>query len=135
MYATSSVTSGSTCATKVSCSSGGRTVVVGTAGSTVVVGAAVVVGGDVVDVGVEAAFDAYVARDDRPQPSHLFSSTEALYAAADGQGVAPRQMFRYRADDSFPPSAREIEGMASDDRTQENSSQTWSGFDRQNEMA
>ena len=31
--------------------------------------------------------------------------------------------------------AREIEGMASHDRTQENSSQTWSGFDRQNEMA
>ncbi|MEM9035007.1 MAG: DUF3048 domain-containing protein [Actinomycetota bacterium] len=69
---------------------------------------------NVVDVGVEAAFDAYEARDDRPQPSHLFSSTEALYAAADGQGVAPRQMFRYRADDSFPPSAREIEGITID---------------------
>lgn len=69
---------------------------------------------NVVDVGVEAAFDAYVARDDRPQPSHLFSTTEALYAAADGQGVAPRQMFRYRTDETLPPSAREIDGITID---------------------
>lgn len=30
--------------------------------------------------------------------------------------------------------ARELDGMASDDSTQENASQTWSGFDRQNQV-
>ena len=29
---------------------------------------------------------------------------------------------------------RKVEGMASHDRTQENASQTWSGFDRQNQV-
>ncbi|MEO1064784.1 MAG: DUF3048 domain-containing protein [Actinomycetota bacterium] len=69
---------------------------------------------NVIDVGVEVAFDAYETRDDRDAPSNLFSSTEALYAAADGQGQPPRQMFRYRADESFPPSARPIDGISID---------------------
>ena len=69
---------------------------------------------NVIDVGVEVAFDAYETRDDRDAPSNLFSSTEALYAAADGQGQPPRQMFRYRADSSVPPSARPIDGITID---------------------
>lgn len=69
---------------------------------------------NVIDVGVEVAFDAYETRDDRDPPSNLFSSTEALYAAADGEGQPPRQMFRYRTDDTLPPSARPIDGITID---------------------
>lgn len=69
---------------------------------------------NVIDVGVEAAFDAYETRDDREAPSNLFSSTESLYAAAEGQGQPPRQMFRYRADATVPPSARPIDGITID---------------------
>ena len=44
---------------------------------------------NVVDVGFEAAFEAYTEDPDRSPPSHLFSSSEALYDAADGAGAAP----------------------------------------------
>ena len=69
---------------------------------------------NVIDVGVEVAFDAYETRSDRDAPSNLFSSTEALYAAADGEGQPPRQMFRYRSDATVPPSARPIDGITID---------------------
>ncbi len=71
---------------------------------------------NVIDVGIEAAFGAYESRDDeRPRPSHLFSSTSALYDAGDGRGEPPRELWRFAEPGAaLASSARPITGVALD---------------------
>ena len=67
---------------------------------------------DIVDVGVDAALGAYGRDDDRPAPSNLFTSTEALYEAAGGAGEAPQPLFAYREDPTaLPLQARPVLGV------------------------
>jgi hypothetical protein len=49
----------------------------------------------VVDVGVDAAPDAYYRRAGRQMPHNLYSSTQALYRAAKTPGAAPVSVFTY----------------------------------------
>ncbi len=49
----------------------------------------------VIDVGANLAGGAYYRDPNRPEPHNLYSSTSALYAAANGKGETPHALFDY----------------------------------------
>jgi len=58
---------------------------------------------------------AYRRNDERSAPYNLMTGTGEIYAAADGRGGTPPQMFSYRnVDESLPPSALPVEGIEID---------------------
>ena len=60
----------------------------------------------IIDVNFNRAAGAYHRDPNRPQPHNLYSSTQALYAAAHTQQAAPQPMFTYAV--RLPAGARKI---------------------------
>ncbi len=58
----------------------------------------------VVDVGANAAGNAYYRDPNRPEPHNLYSSTTALYSAAGTNGVAPHPLFSFGSASTSVPS-------------------------------
>ncbi|MBQ29570.1 MAG: hypothetical protein CL434_07180 [Acidimicrobiaceae bacterium] len=55
---------------------------------------------------------AYRRNEEKEAPHNLLTSTGEIYAAADGRGGTPPQMFSYRSKgDPLPPSAQQIVGI------------------------
>ena len=66
---------------------------------------------DIVDVGYDAATGAFNRRGDRRAPYNLFSSTQAIRAAAPAEDRPPPQLFQYRGADEAPAGGREVGGI------------------------
>ena len=78
--------------------------------------AAAVRAADIVDVGADAAPDAYRRDDDRPAPYNLYASPEGLRSAgaeADPAAGPPPTLFEYRSPGAPPADAADVEPVAS----------------------
>jgi hypothetical protein len=67
---------------------------------------------DLVDVGYDAATDAYARRGDRRAPDDLFTTTAALWANTPEEWKLPVPLFQYRAKgEALPAAATEVQGV------------------------
>jgi hypothetical protein len=67
---------------------------------------------NLVDVGYDAATDAYQRRDDRRAPDNLFTSTQALWAFTPDEWTLPIPLFAFRQKgEALPAAATEVQGV------------------------
>lgn len=67
---------------------------------------------DIVDVGYDAATDAYVRRSDKRAPDNLYSSTDALWGYTPEEWELPQPLFSYREKgEELPVAAMPVSGV------------------------